>query len=194
MNKNKLVAIALGLFFLLIFAFTPQTKHEGAPAFQRLYDKDIQTISLNFYPGTLRMINLSADSSYYALIKPLKRATYLQFDQAALPEPVGQFSNNFLKTLQDEEHFEELMTLRNEDGLVHIMENENTSTYILSISNSDSWRVIQVIGHLDPKNIQGLFNMYEEGDFISLDKLLEIGGKKSKRNKAHKPEKKEEHE
>lgn len=97
------------LFSILLTSCQQKTKNP----LSELSDKNIHSLNMYFYPSTIRMINLSGDSSFYEAIKGVER---LQFMTINLSEGNHDSAYSAWEALQDFEEWDELMKANMDGG------------------------------------------------------------------------------
>lgn len=144
----------LFLVFLCVAAFT-FTAYSQSKTIGNLVKADVHDTQLYFYPSTLRMLNISKDPAFYALVENVKHLRILTFASDSLVGPGG---NEIVKALEGE-GFEEAMSMRSQGANVRIYSkspSEKMEGLVAFVAQEDQNFVLELEGEVNPLKLYDL--------------------------------------
>ena len=123
------------------------------------------TLSLYFYPSTLRMINMERNPEFDHMIREVKKARFFKLDSGAVStENISLFSNQLF-----EAGFEEIMFIKNKEMDVRVwgLEQKNPELVILSKSNEELM-LLELVGMINIAKIPKLAETFQQNAFLDV--------------------------
>lgn len=158
-------------FIFLLISFGSIAQNRVVTDFHESHNT---TLSLYFYPSTLRMINLEKNSEFDEMIRGIKKARFFKMDS-------GQVSKDDLQKLTEElseQGFEEIMFIKNREMDLQVwgMEKRTPETVIISKNNNEVF-LVEVNGMINIAKIPKLTEAFNESAFLD---VMNLKGKKTK--------------
>lgn len=126
---------------------------------QELHKKYEDSFYLYFYRNTLKMLNQDDNEEFAALIDDIEKMKFLQIDKGK-----HQFDRNAIRGLMQEyqeDEFEELMTIRDEDADIKIFIKEKdkiTHGLVMLINDEDNLAILDIKGSVPLNKLVSLYD------------------------------------
>ncbi|MDN4166990.1 DUF4252 domain-containing protein [Cytophagales bacterium LB-30] len=145
------------LSLLLFFCLLSTSGWTQSAAIKPLYEEDLSEFNLYFYPSTLRMLNVSKDPAFNEMIKDVKNLRILIIPKEKLEK------ERFMTVKDDlaEEQFEELISMKSNFGLVHLLglyEDDEMQGMVALVLQEESYIVVELIGAFRPEKAMEIAN------------------------------------
>ena len=152
-------------FLLTIFSLSSNAQNSVVTDFK---ENHATTLSLYFYPSTLRMVNIERNPEFDEMIREIKKARFFKMDSGAV-------SQNDLKELSAKlinEGFEEVMFVKNKDMDIRVWGIENINPELIIISKAEEEVILlEINGMINIAKIPKLAETFNQNAFLDVLKL-----------------------
>ena len=154
-------------FLLILSSFFSYAQNSVVSDFKENHDT---SLSLYFYPSTLRMVNITRDKEFDEMIRDIKKARFFKLDS-------GKFSREDISNLSknlSQEGFEEMMFIKNKEMDVRVwgLEKRVPELVILSKSN-DEFMLLEIEGMINIAKIPKITETFSQNSFLDVLHLNE---------------------
>lgn len=150
--------LSLALIFLVSLAGIGQSATT-----QELHKKYEDAFYLFFYKNTLKMINKTDDKDFAELIERIEKMKFIRLEKEKV-----NFTRDDVRNLiaqYQEEEFEELMTMREENSDIKIFIKEKdkiTSGLVMLINNKENLAILDIKGSVPMNQLVALYDKVKE--------------------------------
>jgi len=144
---------------------------------KELKEEDKASLSLYFYPSTIRMLNIDKDPAFYDMVKDIKSLRVMTVDTSKLEKK--EFRK--IKTGIIEENYEELASMRSGKSNITLLakyDGDDMLGMIALVTQEASFMFLVMDGSIDP---QKAMNMVQNGPKLKI--LDEFIGNEEKEKK-----------
>lgn len=174
----------ISIFCLIIISLIPAGLKAQSQTIGNWAEKNQGFTKLCFYPTTLRMINLNHDSSFYTIVKDIKKLKIVMVNDKKL---IRQGDIIALKQGIRAENYKDMVQMRQGKNSfsVFIKENHEKPVGFTGIIDSDeSLIVIDLEGYISPEVIQQLISgKLNPGALSKIYDISQLGNNNQKKPK-----------
>lgn len=163
---------ALFIAFVVVFQANAQVGR-----IKELKEEDKASLSLYFYPSTIRMLNIDKDPAFYDMVKDIKSLRVMTVDTSKMDKK--EFRK--IKAGIIEENYEELASMRAGKSNITLLaqyDGDNMLGMIALVTQDVSFMFLVMEGSIDP---QKAMNMVQNGPNLKiLDEFIGKDGEEKK--------------
>lgn len=153
------------IVILIFLGIQVQAQSEVVTDFVKNHDT---SLSLYFYPSTLRMININRNPEFDEMIRKVKKARFYRLDESA----VGGEDLKLFSQSMDDHGFEELMMVQGKDMNIRIWGNDDRVPKIITLAKTeDGISIIEVDGVINIAKIPKLAEAFSQNQFLDVLQL-----------------------
>jgi hypothetical protein len=162
-NRSSLLNMK---YILLVISFFTATLCFAQNSIVTEFKENHKTsLSLYFYPSTLRMINIERNQEFDEMISEIKKARFFKMDSGSVSK---EDLSGLEKNLKNE-GFEEVMFVKNKDMDLRVwgLEKRNPELVIFSKSD-DELMLLEINGMINVAKIPKLTQTFNQEGFIDI--------------------------